>query len=106
LTAGEHVIRALIPRDGGLDVIKLERRRSRDSDYLALVEEVGFKGKAPAAYVTRATAYSSLSNPTFSAHAHHFLAQLVDGEDPVLLVERERLPLYSRPLSPVLPSEL
>jgi hypothetical protein len=106
LTSGEHVIRALIPPDSGLDVIKLVRRRSTDGDYLSVMEEVGFRGGAPAAYVTRSDAFAALSNPTFAAHAHHFLANLVDGEDPVLLVELERKPMYSRPLSPVLPPEL
>jgi hypothetical protein len=106
LAAGEHVLRALVPRDGGIDVIKLVRRRSRDEDYLALMEEAGFRGGAPAAYVTRAAAFASLSNPTFSAHAHHFLAHLMDREDPIFLVENDADALYSRPLSPLLPPEL
>ncbi|MFQ5417219.1 MAG: hypothetical protein ACE5FL_09260 [Myxococcota bacterium] len=106
LTAGEHVIRALMPRDSGLDVIRLVRRRSRDSDYLSVMEEVGFRGGAPAAYVTRSAAVAALSNPMFAEHAQHFLANLVDEEDPVLLVELEHEPMYSRPLSPVLPPEL
>jgi hypothetical protein len=106
LTAGEHVIRALLPRDGGIDVIKLVRRRSRDKDYLALMEEAGFRGGAPAAYVTRAAAFASLSNPTFSEHARHFLTHVVEGEDPIFLVENDADALYSRPLSPLLPPEL
>jgi len=106
LSTGEHVIRALVPRDGGIDVIKLVRRRSRDQDYLSLIEEAGFRGGAPAAYVTRAAAFASLSNPTFSEHAHHFLAHLLDRDDPVFLVENDVDALYSRPLSPLLPPEL
>jgi len=106
LTAGEHVIRALVPRDGGIDVIKLVRRKSRDDDFLDLIEEAGFRGGAPASYVTRAAAFAALSNPTFSEHAHNFLAHLVRDEESVLLVENDREPLYSRPLSPVLPPEL
>lgn len=106
LTAGEHVIRALVPREGGIDVIKLVRRRSRDEDYLTLMEEAGFRGGAPAAYVTRARAFASLSNPTFSEHAHHFLARVLDGKDPIFLVETDVDALYSRPLSPLLPPEL
>jgi hypothetical protein len=106
LTAGEHVIRALVPRDGGIDVIKLVRRRSRDEDYLSLIEEAGFRGGAPAAYVTRAAAFASLSNSAFSEHAQHFLARVLDREDPVFLVENNLEPLYSRPLSPLLPPEL
>jgi hypothetical protein len=106
LTSGEHVIRALVPRDGGIDLIKLVRRRSRDEDYLSLMEEAGFRGGAPAAYVTRSAAFASLSNPTFSEHAHHFLEYLMDRKDPIFLVENDVDALYSRPLSPLLPPEL
>jgi len=73
LTTGEHVIRALLPQDDGIDAFRLVRRKSRDTDYLTLIEEAGFRGGAPAAYVTRAAAFASLSNPTFSEHAQHFL---------------------------------
>jgi len=106
LTAGEHVIRALIPEDSGIDVIRLVRRDSGASDYLDLIEEAGFRGGAPAAYVTRAAAYRSLSNPTFVAQAFHFLDQVADGRMPVLLVEYDSHAPYSRPLSPMLPPEL
>ena len=106
LRSGEHVVRALLPRDDGIDVIRLVRRRSRDDDYLALMEEAGIQGGAPAAYVTRANAFASLSNPTFSEHAHQFLAHLVDGDVPIFLVENDAGALYSRPLSPLLPPEL
>jgi hypothetical protein len=106
LAAGEHVIRVLMPRDSGLDVIKLVRRRSRDRDYLDLIEEVGLQGGAPATYVPRSVAFATLSNPMFAEHAHHFLAHLIDGNDPMMLVELAREPLYSRPLSPMLPPEL
>jgi hypothetical protein len=106
LTTGEHVIRALLPQDDGIDVFRLVRRRSRDTDYLTLIEEAGFRGGAPAAYVTRAAAFASLSNPTFSEHAQHFLAHLVAGNAPVFLVENDLDSLYSRPLSPLLPPEL
>jgi hypothetical protein len=106
LTAGEHVIRALIPRDAGIDSIRLVRRKSLARNYLDLIEEAGFRGGAPAAYVTRSDAYRSLSNPTFSEHAQHFLSQLANGEAPILLVENDLDRLYSRPLSPLLPPEL
>jgi hypothetical protein len=106
LPAGEHVIRALMPASAGIDVIRLVRRKHHDRDYLSVVEEAGFSGGAPAAYVTRASAFASLSNPTFSEHARHFLSHLVEGEVPIFLVENDLEPLYSRPLSPVLPPEL
>jgi len=106
LPAGEHVIRALLPPSSGIDVIRLVRRKSRDGDYLSLMEEAGFWGGAPGAYVTRAAAFANLSNPTFSEHAHHFLAHLMEADVPIFLVEDDVEALYSRPLSPVLPPEL
>jgi hypothetical protein len=106
LTAGEHVIRALLPKTDGIDVITLIRRKSRDTDYLTLIEEAGFQGGAPAAYVTRAVAFASLSNPTFAEYAQNFLAHVVAGDAPVFLVEHDRDALYSRPLWPLLPPEL
>jgi hypothetical protein len=106
LAAGEHVIRALIPPDSGIDLIRLVRRKSGAKDYLNLIEEAGFRGGAPAAYVTRSAAYESLSNPTFVAHAYHFLDRVADGRPPTLLVEHDVGAVYSRPLSPLLPPEL
>jgi len=105
LTAGEHVIRALIPPDSGIDLIRLVRRKSDAADYLDLIEEAGFRGKAPAAYVTRSAAYKSLSNPTFLAHAYRYLEQ-VAGRPPMPLVEHDVGAVYSRPPSPLLPPEL
>jgi hypothetical protein len=105
LAAGEHVIRALIPPDAGIDLIRLVRRKSGASDYLDLIEEAGFRGGAPAAYVTRSAAYQSLSNPTFVAHAYHFLDRAADGRVPMLLVEHDVGAVYSRPFSPLFPPE-
>jgi hypothetical protein len=105
LAAGEHVIRALIPPDSGIDLIRLVRRKSRANDYLNLIEEAGFRARAPAAYVTRSVAYQSLTNPTFTAHASRFLDQ-VAGRPPMLLVEHGAGSVYSQPLSAMLPPEL
>jgi hypothetical protein len=70
------------------------------------MEEAGFRVGAPAAHVTRMAAFASLSNPTFLERAQRFLAHLVAGEDPILLVESDADTLYSHPLSPLLPPEL
>lgn len=105
LSAGEHVIRALIPPDSGIDLIRLVRRKSAANDYLDLIEEAGFRGRAPAAFVTRSSAYESLSNPTFVAHAHRFLDRVV-GRPPMLLVEHDVGALFARPHTPLLPPEL
>jgi hypothetical protein len=104
LAAGEHVIRALIPPDSGIDLIRLVRRKSGANDYLNLIEEAGFRGSAPAAYVTRSVAYKSLSNPIFVSHAYRFLDR-VAGRPPVLLVEHDVGAVYSRPLSQLLRPE-
>jgi hypothetical protein len=106
LAAGEHVIRALIPTEAGIDQIRLVRRKSGAPNYLNLIEEAGFRGGAPAAYVTRAAAYRSLSNPTFVANANFFLDQVAGRRSPILLVEYDTDSLYSRPRSPLLPPEL
>jgi hypothetical protein len=100
------VIRALLPQDAGLDVIRVQPRESSDGHYLTLIEEAGFWGGAPGAYVTRASAFNALSNPTLAEHANHFLGHLVDGKEPVFLVESDVDDLYAHPLSPVLPPEL
>jgi len=105
LAAGEHVIRVLIPPDSGIDLIRVVRRKSRENDYLNLIEEAGFRGRAPAAYVTRSVAYKSLSNPTFLAHASRFLDQ-VEGRPQMLLVEHDVGSVYTQPLSAMLPPEL
>jgi len=106
LLAGEHVIRVLLPAGAGLDTIKLVRHDSTDDRYISLIEEAGFWGGAPGAYVTRTSAFKSLSNPTLAETSQHFLDHLATGDKPIFLVEHNVDDLYAHPLSPVLPPEL
>lgn len=108
LGAGEHVLRALLPRGAGVDLLRMQRRRSSDGDYLAVLDEAGFREGAPDQPVTTSAARANLEHPFFVARADAFLPELAsafDGE-PLALVERELEDLYSRPLSPMLPPEL
>jgi len=76
LDGGEHVIRALLPRGSGIDILHLIRRRARDVDYIALVEEEGFRSGVPNQPVTQTDAYRSLANPLFAQISSHFLSRL------------------------------
>ena len=106
LSAGEHVIRALIARESGIDLLRLVRHKAEDSDYVDLLEEVGFAEGAPHALVTADDVYANLTHPTFAALAGNFLTPFANPGDLLFLVEDELETLYSRPLSPVLPPEL
>lgn len=107
LAAGDHAIRALVPRGAGIDVVRVVPLRSTDSDYLALLEEAGYREGAPDAPVSHGAALANLKHPTTLVLAETFVSRL-GGEsvDPLALVERELDQFYSRPLSPVLPPEL
>jgi hypothetical protein len=110
LSAGEHVIRALLPRGAGIDVLRLQARAASDSDYLALLDSLGFREGAPDQLVTWSAAHANLSHPTFVARADGFLARIAEAlgtpGDLLAIVARELEQLYSRPLSPCLPPEL
>ena len=107
LGSGEHAVRALVPRGSGIDVLRLVRRRASDADYIALLDQLGFREGAPDALVRAADARANLTNPNFDTFVAGFL-QPVGGNpgDPLALVARELDQLYSRPLSPVIPPEL
>lgn len=76
LDGGEHVIRALLPQGAGIDILHLVRRRARDVDYIALLEDEGFRSGVPNQPVTQTDAYRSLSNPLFAEISSHFLSRL------------------------------
>jgi hypothetical protein len=108
LGAGEHVLRALIPRGSGIDAIRVVHHRSSDADHVAVLEELGFRGGAPGAPVPRGVALNALASPSFVELANGFRLRLQgDTSDRSLaLVDDEPRPLTSRPLSPLLPAEL
>ena len=79
LSGGEHVIRALLPKGAGIDTLHLVRRRARDIDYIALLEDEGFRSGVPNQPVTQTDAYRNLSRPLFAEISSHFLSRLAGG---------------------------
>jgi hypothetical protein len=79
LSGGEHVIRALLPKDTGIDILHLVRRRTRDVDYISLLEAEGFRSGVPKQPVTQTDAYWSLSRPLFAEISSHFLSRLASN---------------------------
>lgn len=108
LSAGGHAIRGLLARGSGVDVLRVVHHRSSDADYIGVLETLGFRAGAPDTLVPRAAARDILSSPAMSELASAFQLRLAgDTRDQTLwLVDEEPEPLYTRPLSPVLPAEL
>ncbi len=108
LAAGGHVIRALVARGSGIDVLRVVHHRSSDADYVGVLETLGFRTGTPDALVPRSAAREILSSPALAELASAFQLRLAgDSRDQTLwLVDHDPEPLYTRPLSPVLPAEL
>jgi hypothetical protein len=107
LAAGEHVIRALIPRGAAIDRIRVIARRADDPDYVEVLEQMGFREGHVHAGVPRGEVDATLRDPAFALLAADFLVRAAGGGDPPLpAVPRDLARLYPRPLAPVLPSEL
>jgi hypothetical protein len=108
LVSGEHVIRALVPRNSGIDVIQVVRHRSAAADYVEVIEQMGFRGGASDTPVTREVGLANLMEPAFVELSSNFLERMAESgpQAPLVVVEMRPEPLYSRPLSPLLPSEL
>ncbi len=107
LDGGEHVLRARIAPGSGVDRVHLVRRRTRDADYLALLDQLGFREGAPGAPVTADAAARNLSNPGFDLLVADLLRR-VGGRpgDPLALLADDLERYFERPLSPVLPADL
>ena len=107
LDGGEHVLRSLIAPGSGVDRVHLVRRRTRDSDYIELLESMGFREGAPGDVVNAAAADANLSNPTFEVLVADLL-QRVGGSPgaPFSVLAEELDRHYQRPLSPLLPADL
>ena len=108
LPAGEHVVRALVPPGGGIDKIRADRLHATDADYLDLLEQMGFELGGPRALVTQSSARRAVFHPAFQELAEDFLTRVAsnDSEPPLVALDTRTRPLYSRPLAPLLPSEL
>jgi hypothetical protein len=108
LTAGEHVLRAVVPPGSGIDRIRMIERQAGDPDYVEVVAQMGFAMGATRSLVTRSASFAALSHPAFQELAEGFLERLAGGasELPLVALDDDPAPLYSRPLVPVLPAEL
>ena len=108
LAAGGHAIRALVARGSGIDLLRVVHHRSSDADYVGVLETLGFRAGAPDTLVPRSAARDILSSPALAELASAFQLHLAgDTRDQTLwLVDDDAEPLYSRPLSPMLPAEL
>jgi hypothetical protein len=113
LAAGSHVIRARVARDAGIDVIRLQRHRAADTDYMGIVEELGMSGGSPRRFVTRAGADADLTHPAFlrnaslGAGAMRLLRGVSVPRADEPLAPSWRQPYYGpRPLPPMRPSEI
>jgi hypothetical protein len=106
LGAGSRAVRARLADGGGVDVIQLVRRRTDDADYLAVLEELGAREGGAGERVREEDAERNLRSEALRA----LFAGFRDGDPEAIgaglaLVERELEDFYTRPLSPVLPSE-
>ena len=79
LDAGEHELRARIPRHAGVDLLRATPRRSQDVDYLAVLRELGMHVSAAEALVTHGDALASLSSSVFVELANGF-QQRIEGD--------------------------
>jgi hypothetical protein len=108
LVAGEHVIRALVPPGSGIDRIRIVKHQSSDSDYIEVLEQMGFHVGGANALVTRSGAQDAVFHPAFQELADGFLERVAgsSAEPPLIALDDRIPPLYTRPLSPVLPADL
>jgi hypothetical protein len=84
-------------------------RRSRDVDYLAVLQELGMDVSAAETHVTHSDALTNLSNGVFLELANGFQKR-IEGDPSdrsiVLVDPTPEINSTTRPLSPLLPSEL
>jgi hypothetical protein len=107
LSAGEHVVRALVPPGAGVDAIQILRRRTDDEDYLRILEDLGLEEGTAVEPVTAEAAASNLDSDVFHSLTANLLSRGSGGPgDRLALVENELEQLFTRPLSPVLPPDL
>lgn len=108
LAAGEHVIRALVPPGSGIDRIRIVKRQSSDADYIEVLEQMGLRVGGANTFVTRSGVQEAVFHPAFQELADGFLERAAgsSAEAPLVVFDDRVPPLYTRPLSPVLPADL
>jgi hypothetical protein len=107
LASGEHVVRALVPAGSSIDRIRIVTRAAEDPDYVEVLEQMGFTQGHVHARVPRGQAMAIFRDPAMEMLFESFLTRVAGGDEPpVPAVNRQLAPLYPRPLSPVLASDL
>jgi hypothetical protein len=107
LGAGPVSVRVRLAPGSGVDVMRLQRRRDADTDYLAVLDALGVQEGAPDALVDDASAGANLANPTLRTLVAGFLMGPAGlPANGLALIEHDQERLYTRPLSPFVPSEL
>jgi hypothetical protein len=105
LLPGEHLLRARVPADSGVDVIHLVKRRTGDMDYLRVLQGLGLREGPATRAVSTDAATRNLESPAFRRYLATFLDGPYGPDARLALVEHELERFYTRPLSPVLPGE-
>ena len=102
LEAGDHRVRVRLASGARLDALQSLPRASRDADYVAVLVGLGLEEGHPEAAVTAADAERNLESDLVRA----LFADPAHGSQPALAaLEQELDRFYTRPLSPVLPTE-
>jgi len=107
LSAGRHVMRALVARGAGVDVFELVPHRSSDADYAAVLAGLGMRGDAPVAPISASRMRRTLHSAAFAQLALGFRLRMAGDrrDQSLVLVDLEPDPYTTRPLSPLLPAE-
>jgi hypothetical protein len=107
LASGEHNLRARVANGSGIDLIRVTPRRTLDRDYLALLEQMGFREGAAGETVTLERAQENLAHPAFRTLTQDLLDRSQPGPDRAIqFLQEDTERFFGRPLSPLVPSEL
>lgn len=108
LSAGRHVLRALVSRGAGIDVLELVPHRSSDAAYAGVLAGLGMRGSAPVSTINVSRMRRTLNSAAFAQLALGFRLRMAGDrrDQSLVLVDLEPYPNTTRPLSPLLPAEL
>jgi hypothetical protein len=107
LSKGRHVVRALVSRGAGIDVIEFVPHRSTDADYAAVLTGLGLRGDAPVAPIRASRMRRMVNSSAFAQLALGFRLRMAGDrrDQSLVLVDLEPESHTTRPLSPLLPAE-
>jgi hypothetical protein len=100
LEAGDHELRARLPRGAGIDVMQVLQRRTDGDAFLAALGSLGLEEGAADVIVRERAARDNL------AALENLLLADGSGVSGLASAEGELEDLYRRPLSPILPGDL